>query len=43
MNETSEEGPFLDLASYKQVDMPIHTRGNIIKAASQLLDERPKQ
>ena len=32
MTETSEEGPFLDLASYKRVEVPIHTRGNIIKA-----------
>jgi hypothetical protein len=30
--ERPETTPFLDLASYKQVDMPRTSRGNIIKA-----------
>ncbi len=29
----TEEGPFLDLASYTRVDVPEQIRGNIIKAA----------
>ncbi len=33
MVDKHDEGPFLDLASYKQVTLPERVRGNIIKAA----------